>query len=45
MEDRQSCSICYSPLDIEIVIIIGVKTGTRETEEKISACLRKGCYV
>ena len=35
-----------STLVIEIVIIIiGVKTGTRETEEKISACLRKVCYV
>ena len=30
-----------STLDIEIVIIIGVKMGTSETEEKISACLRK----
>ena len=34
-----------STLVIEIVIIIGVKTGTSETEEKKSACLRKVCYV
>ena len=36
-----------STLDIEIIIIIGVKKGTseRQTEAKISACLRNVCYV